>query len=437
MNKIILPKQKAITIFLVFALSYYISNLLRAITATISPNLISEFDLSAGDLGLLGGGYFLGFAAVQIPLGYLLDNKGPKKIVSYFLLIAVLGMISFSLSENFITLLISRILIGIGVGACLMGPLTAYRIWYQDETQQRANSWMLMVGAIGMLSSSLPVQFFLPIICYCRIDTYTTDADIIISDTGITDTDNKLNAIRAESSVYSTLFQIFILGISMCMIMIVSLNSTSFKKHNPSTKMQAVKKWFVLFLLLSGDVSGRILNTASTTNGSNINETKGNNDGDSSSLTPVAPLVGNDSVSTMLTTTTDVTNKALFALNTRLLATVTVSPSNVRAANNDAVDGDIIMITPGEVDLSSGQLSVGKALTFECTDPTTKCIFDAKARSSSTRRVIYDTHGKTATSRYVGLEITGGYTVRLKRNNRKRRSQHRSVVGSRSKKTTN
>ena len=164
MNKIILPKQKAITIFLVFALSYYISNLLRAITATISPNLISDFDLSAGDLGLLGGGYFLGFAAVQIPLGYLLDNKGPKKIVSYFLLIAVLGMISFSLSENFITLLISRILIGIGVGACLMGPLTAYRIWYQDETQQRANSWMLMVGAIGMLSSSLPVQFFLPII---------------------------------------------------------------------------------------------------------------------------------------------------------------------------------------------------------------------------------------------------------------------------------
>ena len=164
MNKVILSKQKAITIFLVFALGYYISNLLRAITATISPNLISEFNLSAGDLGLLGGGYFLGFAAVQIPLGYLLDNKGPKKIVSYFLLIAVLGMISFSLSENFINLLLSRILIGIGVGACLMGPLTAYRIWYQDETQQRANSWMLMVGAIGMLSSSLPVQFFLPII---------------------------------------------------------------------------------------------------------------------------------------------------------------------------------------------------------------------------------------------------------------------------------
>ena len=164
MHKVILPKHKAITIFLVFALGYFISNLLRSITATISPELVSEFNLSAGDLGLLGGGYFLGFASVQIPLGYLLDSKGPKKIVSYFLLIAILGMVSFALSKNFTILLLSRILIGVGVGACLMGPLTAYRIWFQDETQQRANSWMLMTGAIGMLSSSLPVQFFLPII---------------------------------------------------------------------------------------------------------------------------------------------------------------------------------------------------------------------------------------------------------------------------------
>ena len=164
MEKVILPKKKAITIFLVFAFGYYISNLLRAITATISPELVSEFNLSAGNLGLLGGGYFLGFASVQIPLGYLLDKSGPKKIVSCFLLIAIVGMISFSLSQNFTSLVISRILIGAGVGACLMGPLTAYRAWFQDETQQRANSWMLMTGAIGMLSSSLPVQFFLPII---------------------------------------------------------------------------------------------------------------------------------------------------------------------------------------------------------------------------------------------------------------------------------
>ena len=169
MNKPVLAKSKAITIFLVFALGYFISTLLRAITATISPELINEFNLSAGELGLLGGGYFLGFASVQIPLGYMLDMRGPRKIVSYFLSLTIVGLLIFALAQNFLTLLVSRIIIGVGVGACLMGPLTAYRIWYQDETQQRANSWMLMVGAIGMLSSSLPVQFFLPIIGWRNI----------------------------------------------------------------------------------------------------------------------------------------------------------------------------------------------------------------------------------------------------------------------------
>ena len=164
MDKPVLAKSKAIIIFLVFALGYFISNLLRAITATIAPELVSEFNLTSGELGLLGGAYFLGFASIQIPLGYLLDSKGPRKIVSYFLILTIIGLVLFSLAQNLMMLLISRILIGMGVGACLMGPLTAYRIWFQDETQQRANSWMLMVGAIGMLSSSLPVQYFLPVI---------------------------------------------------------------------------------------------------------------------------------------------------------------------------------------------------------------------------------------------------------------------------------
>ena len=170
MNKPVLAKSKAIIIFLVFALGYFISStLLRAITATISPELVNEFNLSAGELGLLDVGYFLGFASVQIPLGYMLDMRGLRKIVSYFLSLTIVGLLIFALAQNFLTLLVSRIIIGVGVGACLMVPLTAYRIWYQDETQQRANSWMLMVGAIGMLSSSLPVQFFLPIIGWRNI----------------------------------------------------------------------------------------------------------------------------------------------------------------------------------------------------------------------------------------------------------------------------
>ena len=162
MDKFILQKNKAITVFLVFAFGYFLSCLLRAITATLSPVLTSEFNLLAADLGLLAGGYFFGFACMQIPLGYLLDKFGPKKIISIFLLIAFIGTTSFALSQTFSGLFISRILIGIGVSACLMAPLTGYRIWFAENLQQRANSWMLMIASLGFVSSTLPVQLLLP-----------------------------------------------------------------------------------------------------------------------------------------------------------------------------------------------------------------------------------------------------------------------------------
>ena len=164
MEKNILPIKKAVFIFFVFACGYFISALLRAITATLSPLLTTEFSLTAGNLGLLAGGYFLGFASMQIPLGYLLDRHGPKKVVSSFLLIAIIGTIAFALAKSFSGLLISRVLIGVGVSACLMGPLTGYRIWFADEYQQRANAWMLMVLSMGFVFSTLPVQILLPVI---------------------------------------------------------------------------------------------------------------------------------------------------------------------------------------------------------------------------------------------------------------------------------
>lgn len=162
MENYILPKRQAITVFFVFAFGYFLSCLLRAITATLSPVLTLEFELMAADLGLLAGGYFLGFASMQIPLGYLLDKFGPKKIVSSFLLIAFIGTVSFALAQNFSGLLVSRILIGVGVSACLMAPLTGYRIWFAENQQQRANSWMLMIASLGFLSSTLPIQLLLP-----------------------------------------------------------------------------------------------------------------------------------------------------------------------------------------------------------------------------------------------------------------------------------
>ena len=157
-----LSKSLAIQVFLAFALAYFFSALVRAVTATLAPTLSAEFGLSSGDLGLLAGGYFLGFALTQLPLGSWLDSYGPKRVIVGFLSVAVLGCLAFSWATSFSWLLAARVLCGVGVSACLMAPLTAYRRWFAPASQLRANSWMLMTGSLGMLASTLPVQWFVP-----------------------------------------------------------------------------------------------------------------------------------------------------------------------------------------------------------------------------------------------------------------------------------
>ena len=159
----VLAQRQMVGVFLAFAFAYFLSTLMRAITATLSPALTQELSLSAQDLGLLAGGYFLGFSATQLPLGKWLDRYGPKTVILCFLIVAVLGCAAFAMAQSFVGLWLARFLCGVGVSACLMAPLTGYRRWMDAGYQLRANSWMLMTGSLGMLSSTLPVQWLMPV----------------------------------------------------------------------------------------------------------------------------------------------------------------------------------------------------------------------------------------------------------------------------------
>lgn len=154
--------RTAVAMFAAFAFAYFLSALLRAVTATLAPTLSTELGLSAADLGLLAGAYFLGFSLAQLPLGGALDRFGPRRVLSGLLAVAVLACAAFAAADGLVALWWSRVAIGVGVSACLMAPLTAYRHRFGDLAQLRANSWMLMTGSLGMLASTLPVQWLLP-----------------------------------------------------------------------------------------------------------------------------------------------------------------------------------------------------------------------------------------------------------------------------------
>jgi predicted MFS family arabinose efflux permease len=154
----------AIRVFLCFAFAYLLSYAFRAVNAVIAPELMADLNISHSELGLLSSAYFVGFAVMQIPLGIALDRYGARKTESFLLLFALCGASIFAYADSLWGLTLGRLLIGIGVSACLMASFTAYRRWFSVDQQSRLASGMLVFGTAGALLTTIPIQLALPII---------------------------------------------------------------------------------------------------------------------------------------------------------------------------------------------------------------------------------------------------------------------------------
>ncbi len=146
-------------VFLPFALGYFLSYLFRSVNAVIGPNLVDELGLSAGGIGFLTSVFFISFAAAQIPLGFFLDSRGPRRSEAVLLIIAAAGALVFSLGESLWSLALGRAMIGIGVAACLMAAFKAMGEWFPRDKLPMANGFIMASGGFGAIMATAPTQF--------------------------------------------------------------------------------------------------------------------------------------------------------------------------------------------------------------------------------------------------------------------------------------
>lgn len=153
-------KQGAVAtlrIVAVFALAYFVSYGLRTVNAIIAPELTREMALTANQLGLLTSAYLLSFMLFQLPLGILLDRYGPRRVEASLFVIAALGVMLFAASHQVTGLIAGRILIGLGVSACMMAAIKGFSLWVAPNRQAMATSWMMAIGMLGAIVSTSPM----------------------------------------------------------------------------------------------------------------------------------------------------------------------------------------------------------------------------------------------------------------------------------------
>lgn len=106
---------------------------LNTAAAVFTDAIKTTLNASPLDISLATGSFIFGFAALQIPIGFLLDRFNARYIVNAGILLLVLGNIALSFSDNLILFTISNFLQGIGASGAFVSAAVLISQWFPQR----------------------------------------------------------------------------------------------------------------------------------------------------------------------------------------------------------------------------------------------------------------------------------------------------------------
>jgi predicted MFS family arabinose efflux permease len=143
------------------SLFYAYQYILRVIPNILMPEIMEKFQVDANLFGQFAGLYYLGYAGAHIPLGILLDRKGPKYIVPICIMFIVIGTLPLIFAEKWAYPCIGRILIGIGSSAAILGAFKIIRMHFPENQFTRMLGISVTIGLLGAIYGGEPVHYLL------------------------------------------------------------------------------------------------------------------------------------------------------------------------------------------------------------------------------------------------------------------------------------
>jgi predicted MFS family arabinose efflux permease len=153
------PHRRGLIIVTTLATAYVASHFFRASNVTIGLDLMRDLAIGPEALGALTGAFFFGFAAMQIPCGFLFDRFGPRRSVAGMLILATTGGIIFTLAPTWPILLTGRVLMGAGFGVMLIGSMVVISRWFPPDRFSTLTAVVMSIGLLGNLAATTPLAW--------------------------------------------------------------------------------------------------------------------------------------------------------------------------------------------------------------------------------------------------------------------------------------
>lgn len=160
-NSITVPVPRYLPWLVVFsaALFFFYEFIQMHMFNAISPDLISDFHISATTLGYVSASYFYADVLFLFPAGILLDRISSKKIILTAMLICVVSTALFSRSSSIVIVFLCHFAAGIGNAFCFLSCIRIAAHWFPNRQMALVIGLIVTMAMLGGVVAQTPLTW--------------------------------------------------------------------------------------------------------------------------------------------------------------------------------------------------------------------------------------------------------------------------------------
>ena len=148
---------RAWVIWSVAVVAYTIGVLQRTSLGVSGLEAGARFDVSAGILGVFVVVQLLGYAAMQVPVGVMVDRVGPRLLLAGGSALMAVGQVSLAFATSFPTAILARVLVGAGDAMLFISVVRVMAAWFPGRHVPILTQVTGLVGQSGQILSVIPL----------------------------------------------------------------------------------------------------------------------------------------------------------------------------------------------------------------------------------------------------------------------------------------
>ncbi len=145
-------------LFLLFEMSLQVS------VSVITPNLMSDFNITAAGIGVISSLFFYSYTIMQIPSGILFDCISSKKLIGASFMLCTLGAFLFAFSSGIFLASAGRLLIGFGSAFAFVSVLYTASQWFPHKYFAVITGLGMVMASLGAMCGQMPLAYLVGLV---------------------------------------------------------------------------------------------------------------------------------------------------------------------------------------------------------------------------------------------------------------------------------